>query len=229
MYIGGTLSFLSGQTIPDQKIELTYDFLLGLSDSTNLAKRILTEVQHKTDNLTSSPSTLFSYYGQSTADSVSVGNNDFSSIFNADTGALYGAMKTVTTPSGMTKTYTYKQQEIDVSRHLELDSAITSHRHILFSDNYSLLLGNNSDHDFTIEVLEWTPRGWEMTYTKTHNFSVDDHGLGSVHVGYDPYKLVSMQPNYFTYATLRHTSSNSYRNHQTHPVSYTHLRAHRPY
>ena len=199
VFIGGTVSFVAGSTIPKGQVALSYDFLAG--DSNDMTKRILTGVQPQTYDaqqglmLSLAPPTLFSYWGQDAGDGVSVGKSDFSKIFNDDTKAFYGAMKSITSSTGLTKTYTYQKQDLDISRELEVPSKIKNARSVLFSDSYIILVGADVNNGLTLEVVEWTPFGWDMTYTHSG-------GPGS-HPGplYRPYDMITMQRGFFAFVT----------------------------
>ena len=205
VFIGGTVSFVAGNNRPTGQTVLMFDFLKGESAGADMAKRILTGVQRKTfseeqDNmLSTTPPTLFTYWGQSRDDGVHVGDTDFSNIFNEENGAYYGAIKSITSSTGLTKTYTYQKLELDIARELEVPSDITSSRTALFSDGYILLVGADSDDIFTLDLVEWTSRGWEITYTYSGG-EYPDTADGDLHP-YDVHSLVTMQPAFFAFAT----------------------------
>lgn len=84
----------------------------------NLVKRQLMEVQFLADHspdIQTSPSYAMSYYGEQ--DGVSVGEAGFDDqsdlYFNAKTGAMFGALKTLTYPSGEMRKYQYGEQAIN--------------------------------------------------------------------------------------------------------------------
>lgn len=83
----------------------------------NIVKRQLLEVQFlakDTADIQISPSYQMTYYGS--GDGVSVGASGFNDTdhlyFNAKTGALFGALKTITYPSGEMREYKYLEQDI---------------------------------------------------------------------------------------------------------------------
>ena len=171
VYIGGLVSFVARSSVPRDQIVLTYDFLKGEQGSNVMAKRILTGVQRQTrygnhhTMLSTAPPSLFSYWGQSAEDGVHVGNADFSNIFNEETKAFYGAIKSITSSTSVTKTYTYSKQRLDIARHLNVPSAMESNRDAFFSDDYILLVGADSEGAFTVEMVEWTKTGWKISYS----------------------------------------------------------------
>ena len=197
VFIGGTVSFVAGSAIPKGQVALSYDFLA--SDSDEMVKRILTGVQPQTYDeeqglmLSLAPPTLFSYWGEDADDGVSVGQSNFSAIYSADTKAFYGAMKSITSSTGLTKTYTYQQQDLDISRELEVPSKIKNARSVLFSDGYIILVGADVNNGLTLEVVEWTPLGWDITYTHS--------GEAGSHPGlfYRPYDMITMQRGFFAF------------------------------
>ena len=196
VFIGGAVSFMAGNDVPRGQTTLSYDILEGAAY--RMDKRVLTGVQQQTYDevrstmLPTKPPTLFSYWGQDENDGVSVGETDFSQIYNDQTKAFYGAIKSVTTSTGLTKTYTYNKQELGITRDLEVLSKIKSARTALFSDGYIVLVGADATDTFTVEVVEWTPLGWDITYTH----SSDSYAHGT----YNAYRLVTMQPTFFAFA-----------------------------
>ena len=85
------------------RIAFSYSFL-GTGE---MKKRILKGISHT--NATGrpySPTRLFEYYGENAQeDKVAVTITDSSQIFHQETGALYGALKSVTTPEGAKISY----------------------------------------------------------------------------------------------------------------------------
>lgn len=75
--------------------------------SGNLTKRLLTNVQRTWANGQALPDTQFLYYGQNSHDGVSA-----TTIYNAPTQALYGALKMITLPEGGTVTFQYGKQTL---------------------------------------------------------------------------------------------------------------------
>ena len=206
-YIGGSVSFVAGSVAPHEGTVLTYDFLKGENTPVDMTKRILIRVQRQTYSeettsmLDAAPPTRFTYWGQDQDDQVHVGTTDFSNISHNDTGAYYGAIKSITSSTGLIKTYTYKKQALDIAREVEVPSAIKNHRTALFSDGYILLVGADSDGTFTLEVVEWTARGWEITYTYsggTYPIPLESNPAKPVY--YNPYKFITMQPTFFAFA-----------------------------
>jgi len=197
LFIGGAVSFAAHSDVPSLQTQMSYDFLSATSD--DMAKRILTGVTRDTFSeaqsvmKSTSPPTLFRYWGQEEDDGVSVTKTDFSRIYNAQTKALYGAIKSITSSTGMTKTYTYQKQSLNIARHLLLRSQIKTARTALFSDGYILLVGADFNDNFTLELVEWTPSGWAITYA--HHAGPFPHGK------YNPYKLITMQPRFFAFTT----------------------------
>lgn len=76
----------------------------------HLKKRLLTGIKRIWPNGDGLPGSVFAYGGQYRADGVNVNQ-----IYNANTKALYGALKTVTLPEGGVVTYHYGQQTLGLS------------------------------------------------------------------------------------------------------------------
>ena len=204
IFIGGSVSFMAGNDLPRGQVVLSYDYLKGPDSSADMAKRILIGVQGQTyDELQGvmfsvMPPTQFTYYGQDGTDGVYVGDTDFRQIFNQKTGAYYGAIKSITSPTGIVKTYTYTRQDLDINLDYEVPSQISQHRTALFSDGYVVLVGANADGLYVLEIVEWTSQGWDITYSHTSDASYDK-GF------YDPYEMITMQPKMFAYITATGT------------------------
>lgn len=96
----------------DRKVNFNYDFVGG----GEMKKRVLTEIQYRSDNDEKyQPSTKYRYYGQDSEDNVQVGvsyNN--TRVFNYETGALFGAIKSVTIPGG--GSYIYRYDKVGIER-----------------------------------------------------------------------------------------------------------------
>ena len=196
--IGGSLHFVAGSGAPVSGTKLSYDFLQGKGTGSDMVKRVLVSVQpitYKTHSSTAvqvTPPTEFSYWGQDQDDGVTTTQTDFSKIFNKDTGGYYGAMKSMTSSTGGTKTYTYRTVDIGVSRHLEIPSKISYARTAFFSDKYIVLVGSNTSKKFVLEIVEWTARGWDVTY----RYEGDNYPHGE----YDAVDLLAMQPTLLAFA-----------------------------
>ena len=197
VYIAGAISFVAGNVNPQGQTKLTYDFLGSANGGSAMTKRILTAIQRQTYNtqtgemVSTAPPTLFTYWGQDQNDGVSTSETDFRQIFHQETGAFYGAIKSTTSPTGLTKTYTYTKQDLGVPRDFDVPSRIKNARSALFSDGYILLVGADSKDKFTVEAVEWTPRGWAITYWYNDgNYAHED---------FDPYRMMTMQSTFFAF------------------------------
>ncbi len=147
---------------------LSYKFITTNSDAA-MAKRILTEVQYQAISKETNepenvvPSYQFSYFGQDTSDNVNVtasgvdasGNPEV--IFNPSNGALYGAIKSITLPSGAVKTYSYSQNNLtDFTRQIKLPANLTE-RQILYGNDYAVVMGKEGSY-----IYSWTNFGWKI-------------------------------------------------------------------
>ena len=196
--IGGSLHFVAGSSAPVSGTKLTYGFIQGEETPPDMVKRILIGVQpvtyakHSSTIAQTTPPTEFTYWGQDQDDGVTVKQSDFSKIFDKDTGAYYGAIKSITSSTGGTKTYTYRTVDLDISRHAEIPSEISYARTAFFSDEYIVLVGSGTDKKFVLEIVEWTARGWDVTY----RYKADNYP----HEEYDAVDLLTMQPTLLAFA-----------------------------
>ncbi len=98
------------------------NILPALLGKGKFAKRLLTGISYTApDGSQYAPPQRFSYWGQKESDGVKGVKQDENwqwqyDLFNAQTGALYGALKTVTLPEGGEITYFYNQQDIPKSK-----------------------------------------------------------------------------------------------------------------
>jgi hypothetical protein len=110
-------------------------------------------------------------------DGVSVSRWNDSKGFNADNGALYGLVKTVTGPQGVTATYRYTNaQGTGVQRSLtvvnsELPYPFTDDRHGYVGPGYILTSGLTAGQGNAFYIHAWTSQGWKQVIAKS---SLDD-------------------------------------------------------
>ncbi|MHA4807281.1 RHS repeat-associated core domain-containing protein [Flavitalea flava] len=126
----------------------------------SLSKRLLTDISTLYPDAPGSlPGTQFSYYGQNVADGV----NNFD-VFNCGTQALYGAINTVTVPTGGITIYRYGSLSPAFSNRQTnlpapiLSGVVFSNPVFYFQDDYTLVTwygDNNTAHLF---VYTWAGR-----------------------------------------------------------------------
>ncbi|MGH2509814.1 MAG: hypothetical protein ACRDHZ_20740, partial [Ktedonobacteraceae bacterium] len=136
--------------------------------SGNLTKRLLTNVQRIWASGHALPDTQFLYYGQDSNDGVSA-----TTIYNAPTQALYGALKMITLPEGGTVTFQYGKQTLSrCDLHLPISPpSITgytfSRPRFAFADDFVVALwyGEQAGGANPIaQVVAWT---WEGRWLET--------------------------------------------------------------
>jgi hypothetical protein len=211
---GGTYSSTAGFSIaPTPLLEIDLDYnknvLLGFDNVDQyMGKRILTEITPSYYNFYKTaanggkatydpqPSYSFSYWGQSktqqTADNTTLENNDGVSVsrwndtngFNAANGALYGLLKTVTSPEGLTATFRYSNaQGTGVQRSLIVsndDLKLTDYRHAYVGPGYMLVSGAIENYRNMFYIYAWTGQGWKQVVAQesreggfTRDFTLD--------------------------------------------------------
>ena len=125
-----------------------------------LAKRLLTSIARRSGNgLTVEPPLLLAYWGQATGDGVSAAQ-----VFNADNGALYGALRQATLAFGGTVSYTYAAPSLQYSRRtatVTSTASATSPR-LDFSDDYVLATWLDSGNTLRLQAYVWAGR-WLKT------------------------------------------------------------------
>ncbi len=181
---------------PTLRTLLQSDFLT--TDGTaELAKRILVGVVRQTYDsdlhqvVDVAPPTNYVYWGQSSTDGVSVQVDDSSNIFNEQTQGLYGSIKLVTSPSGATKKYRYKQMELDITRQLMVNDFVNyDQKWPLFGGNHVVIAGTSNDATL-IKVYNWTLQGWK-------GFTVYQGGPPGP-AGYNPFRYIALQDNYIAF------------------------------
>ena len=184
---------------PSSRILLQTEFLAP-NDSAELAKRVLTEIFEQAYDkelekvVDMSPPTLYSYWGQNSADGVSIEIDDTSKIYNSSNGALYGSLKSVVSSEGGTRTYTYEQVSLEVIRHNVIkDFYGFKHKWPLFGNNYVVIVGTGKDGQdrvgLRISVYTWTTHGW-IQKTLYEDLEV------SLPYAYNPFRQVALQENY---------------------------------
>ncbi len=129
--------------------ELEYGFLTTKSSDAHMQKRVLIGVKYLTYKPGSSsgklvsPAYKFTYWDSGDDVSVTL-NGEKEKVFNfnseKDEGALYGAIKSVTSPTGAVTTYSYKANTLALERKIELPSELTD-RKVLFGNDYALVMG----------------------------------------------------------------------------------------
>ena len=175
--------------------------LLGFDNPEQLmGKRILTAVTPSEYNFAKAadgdaapfdpqPSYAFGYWGQNTVqqtengatlsndDGVSVSRWNDDQGFNAHKGALYGLIKSVTSPLGATTTYQYTNaQGTLVQRTLEVDdlapyTEVNANRHAYVGSGYVLLStdvtapGSTDVHNGFF-IFAWTSTGWQRVVSE---------------------------------------------------------------
>jgi hypothetical protein len=211
---GGTYYSSSGFTTdptPLTQVDLDYnsEVLLGFDNPQQyMGKRILTEITPSYYNFYKTqanggvatydpqPSYSFSYWGQSqtqqTANGAALENNDGVSVsrwndasgFNAANGGLYGLLKTVTSPEGLTATFRYSNaQGTGVQRSLIVsndDLKLTDYRHAYVGPGYMLVSGAIENYRNMFYIYAWTSQGWKQVVAQesreggfTRDFTLD--------------------------------------------------------
>ncbi len=189
-------------------VVFSYDNLGTLDD---FKKRLLTSITYlNPSNNKLAPPYRFSYWGEDDTDGVGGVTQDATTsdylydLFDDSTGALYGALKTVTSPAGAIATYTYAQNEIsNAARSLENipppdvddeESDWNSPRAYFGSDYTVVIWEKSDDTQIAVEVYQWFGR-W-LT-----------QDLGEYTVA-DPANVkVSLQQDFFVLATPKQDQS----------------------
>ena len=186
-------------TRPTSRVLFNHEFLT-VSGEAEMAKRVLTNVTPMVYDaaeekmVETAPSTIYRYWGQDVEDGVSVAANSAANIYNSENGALYGAMKSVTSPNGGSKLYAYEEKALDVSRHVQVvgfqgDDWAANHRFPLFGPGYTLFAGE-WDGQLTIMSYRWTQSGWKRERLPTD---------GRYPQNYNPFKMITMQRDFVAY------------------------------
>lgn len=151
----------------DGKMFSTMKFEYGFLGKDQLAKRVLksiTQLNHEGKRI--APVQKIEYWGESSDDGVSVSLEKNKDMFNAKLGALYGAIKTVTTPEGGTISYNYAQKTIKNSKRdfkIDRPDANWSDPKVFFGQDYTVISwkGSGPEKDKVhISVYQWTGK-WE--------------------------------------------------------------------
>ena len=150
--------------------QLTYDFLIGSGQDAHMAKRILTDVDYLSFNssgnfVKAAPSMKFAYWGGDSNDKVTITRDggpgqcgdEECSEFSDENGALYGAVKAVTSPTGDVTSYTYRKVDIDIRREVKLPDEANGRR-VLFGTDYAIVVTGGGG-----SIYYWTDRGWLTT------------------------------------------------------------------
>lgn len=145
----------SGQVL--RRTELEYDLL----NSGAMTKRLLTAiVEFRADGSAYGPPREFAYWGQDSGDGVSVSKSSQANFYNADKGAVYGALKSVTLPSGAISNYFYDQIEIESGeRSLQISSPDNTWKdpHIYYGSDYAVVLWRKNN-EFRLSLYDWQGR-----------------------------------------------------------------------
>ncbi|HJT95497.1 MAG TPA: hypothetical protein VJ777_26760, partial [Mycobacterium sp.] len=175
--------------------------LLGFDNTEQpMGKRILTGIASSEYNFNKAaegdatpfdpmPGYAFSYWGQNTVqqtengatlsndDGVSVSRWNDDQGYNAHKGALFGLIKSVTSPLGATTTYQYTDaQGTLVQRTLQVDdfapyTEVNANRHAYVGPGYVLVstdvkASGSSDVHNGFFVFAWTSTGWQRVVTQ---------------------------------------------------------------
>ncbi|HEY1349467.1 MAG TPA: RHS repeat-associated core domain-containing protein [Ktedonobacteraceae bacterium] len=139
------------------------------------AKRLLTALRQVNGSGSGLPGVKYTYYGQESADGVSA-----SVPYNADTKALYGALKTALNPLGGSTTYHYThlslalaQRACSVSAPVQAGVSFTLPR-CSFARDYTLLTWFASDQSLRICAYFWDGRWLDGSWARPGQSVVQD-------------------------------------------------------
>ncbi len=150
---------------PGGTVLLTHRFGYGFIGSGALKKRLLLGISNINQKQKSLPATLFTYFGQASADGV-----NSTTIYNQAKGALYGALKGVMLPEGGVVSYQYQSLEIErSSRSLSIAApaagGITySKPRWYFEKNYAAVTWLGSNHTVVLQIYTWDGRWLKWEY-----------------------------------------------------------------
>jgi RHS repeat-associated protein len=145
---------------PLYSVRFGYGFLN--QDDSRMKKRVLTSISKVGNGERAyEPGHRFSYYGMSASDGVSVSASNSGQQYSAGTGALYGALKSVTWPSGEVTAFKYGQltlpgteRSLKNIKRPQNDSSSWSHPRVYFGADYIVVTWNGSNKVY-VEVYQW--------------------------------------------------------------------------
>ncbi len=133
-----------------------------------MRKRLLTSVIRKNNQNTAlMPAHRFTYWGEKNSDGVTGITKDKNGVWQADlwdkkTGAFYGALKSITMPSGAITSYQYNKQGIsNAQRKLSISRPSSSWQEpqILHGPDYIGILWFHKNNDkISVSVYDWEGR-----------------------------------------------------------------------
>ena len=184
-------------TIPTTRAQLGHEFLT-VKDEAEMAKRILTSVTPMVYDTTleklveTAPPTLYGYWGQDGDDGVSVAVDTIENMFSSANGALYGALKSITSSQGGTKLYTYQENILEVPRHILVEDFNGKDTQFpLFGPGYILIVGKQKDtNNLLINAYRWTQSGWKKRRV---------YKGGHYPENYNPFRMVAMQQDFIAF------------------------------
>lgn len=149
----------------DGTVLVTHQFTYAFIGSGAFKKRLLTSITDRYANNRSLPATLFAYFGQDSADGV---NRD--TVYNQATGALYGALKSVTLPEGGVVSYRYQGLEAGCSgRSLSIAPPAAagvaySRPRWYFANDYAAVTWLGSNNTMALQTYTWDGRWLKWEY-----------------------------------------------------------------
>ncbi|MCU7817720.1 MAG: hypothetical protein KZQ57_02320 [gamma proteobacterium symbiont of Lucinoma myriamae] len=172
LYLGNVGSFVAGDNEESLKQihDLSYHYAVPGQDA-SMAKLMLDsvskyQVSHEHLDIKrreGAPPYHFFYYGEEegvyiTRSGAGSDGKDNQKPHDADSGAVYGVLKSYVTPNGKKTDFKYKEKTLNsIAQSVALPTNLTGDRRVLFSDDYALVFGETGSSIFT-----WTGRGWEQ-------------------------------------------------------------------
>ncbi|MFI5494422.1 RHS repeat-associated core domain-containing protein [Actinoplanes sp. NPDC051859] len=204
LYLGSVTAYraTASGTVARGRQSLSYEFVNADADSSSspqyMGKRLLTNVTEQVwdtekSSFVSRPPWGFTYGGQSDSDSVTVRRLTEADVTDSRTGAIFGLLRSVTTPAGATTTYKYeRQQRADAAKvGFEVSAAshgLTGNRHVKWGPGYVLVSGNATVSGSTrnrVILYAWGSRGWSKVWSKDSTGYFNGTDQNGYAIGFD--------------------------------------------
>lgn len=190
-YLSSVSLFFENNGILDKTIKLDYKILKKSDSDDKFVKRCLTSIAILNSiGVQRQPEHKFDYYGLTSTDDVYTGLTfNESRLLNEQNGALYGALKTETQPTGLTYLYQYSKQnqensmrEIDLTfpQNATYTSYLLDHQsstswyapNLFFGTDYVVALYEpiNLDYNYThLQIYQWIGEKWVLSFEERLN------------------------------------------------------------